>query len=260
MMRRPVLPAVLLCALLAAPAAQAGLFDDAEARQQIVDLKQQTEAKLDTQAKAQMELATQIMGLREELARLRGQIETLTYENEQTRKRQQDLYLDLDSRLRRFEPQPPADSSSPATSSPDAVQQGAPSSPAAAPAADPVAASRAYEQALKLFKDGRYKEAVTAFEAYVAEYPHSDMAASAQFWVGNSWYAQKDCKKAIDAQLLVTSRWPDSSRAPDAMLAIANCQRDWGNAGAARRTLGNLVERYPKSQAATQARQRLGSK
>ena len=75
MMRRPVLPAVLLCTLLAAPAAQAGLFDDNEARRQIADLKTQSEQRFDTQAKGQLELATQIMGLREELARLHGQID-----------------------------------------------------------------------------------------------------------------------------------------------------------------------------------------
>ena len=79
MLRRPVLPAVLLCTLLAAPAAQAGLFDDSEARQQIIDLKTQSEQKFDTQAKGQLELATQIMGLREEISRLRGQIETMSY-------------------------------------------------------------------------------------------------------------------------------------------------------------------------------------
>lgn len=254
MMRRPVLPAVLLCTLLAAPAAQAGLFDDTEARQQIADLKTQSDERFDTQAKAQLELATQIMGLREEIARLRGQIETLTYENEQAKKRQQDLYLDLDSRLRKFEPTPP-----PAPAA-QGTEEGAPAQAAANQSADPVAESKAYEAALNLFKSAKYKEAAQAFEAFVATYPNSDMAPNAQFWLGNAWYAQKECKKAIDAQLLVTTRWPDSVRAPDAMIAIANCQRDWGNIQAAKRTLGNIISKYPNSQAAAQAKQRLGQK
>lgn len=255
MMRRPVLPAVLLCSLLAAPAAQAGLFDDTEARQQITDLKTQSEARFDTQAKAQLELATQIMGLREELSRLRGQIETLTYENEQAKKRQQDLYLDLDSRLRKFEPSAPAAA---AAAAPGAEAAAQPSHQAHA--ADPAAESKAYEAALNLFKAAKYKEAAQAFEAFVGAYPNSDMAPSAQFWLGNAWYAQKECKKAIDAQLVVTTRWPDSARAPDAMIAIANCQRDWGNIQAAKRTLGTIVSKYPDSQAAAQAKQRLGQK
>jgi tol-pal system protein YbgF len=241
MMSRRPLPIVLLCALLVTPTARAGLFDDSEARQQIADLKKEYDQKLDTQARAQLELATQIMGLREELARLRGLIETLNYENDQSKKRQQDFYLDLDNRLRALE------------------SGGGFETNAARPetAADSSAEARIYENALNLFKSGKYREAATAFRAFVAEYPESDMAPNAQFWLGNAWYAQNKCKEAIDAQLLVTTRWPDSARAPDALLAIADCQRDWGNNAASRRTLTNLVEKYPESQAATQAKQRL---
>jgi tol-pal system protein YbgF len=236
-MARRSLSAVLLCALLTAPAAQAGLFDDAEARQQITDLKKEYEQKLDTQAKAQLELATQIMGLREELARLRGMIETLHYESEQSKKRQQDFYLDLDNRLRNLE-------ASVGASRPES-------------SGDPAAENRVFDSALNLFKGGKYKEAATAFAAFVAEYPESELAPNAQFWLGNAWYAQNKCKEAIDAQAIVASRWPDSARAPDALLAIANCQRDWGNNAASRRTLGELVSKYPASQSAIQAKQRL---
>lgn len=256
MLRRPVLPAVLLCTLLAAPAAQAGLFDDSEARQQIIDLKTQSEQKFDTQAKGQLELATQIMGLREEISRLRGQIETLSYENEQAKKRQQDLYLDLDSRLRKLEPVSGGGMGAAAGASAPEGATGAP----AAKAADPAAESKAYEAALNLFKASKYKEAASAFDGFVQEHPESELAPSAQFWLGNAWYAQRDCKKAIDAQLVVTTRWPSAAKAPDAMLAIANCQRDWGNAQAAKRTLENLLSKYPDSAAAGQARQRLGKK
>ncbi len=256
MLRRPVTPAVLLCALLAAPAAHAGLFDDGEARQQITDLKTQYEQRFDTQAQAQLELATQILGLREEIARLRGQVETLTYENEQSKKRQQDLYLDLDSRLRRLEPNPPAAAAAPGEGAGNGQQQAAQH----ATTADPAAEAKEYEAALNLFRAGKYKEAATAFENIVAAHPDSDVAPNAQFWLGNAWYAQKQCKQAIDAQLVVTTRWPDSTRAPDAMIAIANCQRDWGNIQAAKRTLGNVVSKYPDSKAATEARQRLGIK
>jgi len=116
-----------------------------------------------------------------------------------------------------------------------------------------------FDQYVRVFKPDAAAEQ-RAFERFVKDYPHSDLAPNAQFWLGNAWYAQKECKKAIDAQLVVTSRWPDSLRAPDAMLAIADCQRDWGNVQAARRTLTSLVAKYPDSKAAAQARQRLGQK
>lgn len=243
-MRRLALPLLCAGALLIAPAAQAGLFDDDVARQQIINLQAATDARVETLTKAQLELSTQLLGLREDIARLRGEIETLHYENEQAKKRLQDLYLDLDSRLAPLE-------RGGATGAAGAGNSGA-SLPV-----DPVAENKAYESALNQFKAGKYPAAASAFAAFVQSYPDSDMAPNAQFWLGNAWYAQQKCKQAIDAQLVVTTRWPDSARAPDALLAIANCQRDDGNNTAARRTLNNIVEKYPTSQAATQAKQRL---
>lgn len=243
----------LLCALMAAPAAHAGLFDDAEARQQVIDLKTRVEQQFDTQAKGQLELATQIQALKEEISRLRGQIETLTYENEQSKKRQQDLYLDLDSRLNKLEPSPRA-ATEPGASG---AEQGSTTTQSSG---DTAAESKAYEAALTLFKEGKYSEAGTALEAFVQNHPDSTLAPNAQFWLGNAWFAQKDCKKAIDSQLVVVNRWPNASKAPDALLAIANCQKSWGNTQASRRTLETLVEKYPDSQVAPQARQRLGKK
>lgn len=243
----------LLCALMAAPAAHAGLFDDAEARQQVIDLKTRVEQQFDTQAKGQLELATQIQALKDEISRLRGQIETLTYENEQNKKRQQDLYLDLDSRLRKLEPAHAT--TEPATSG---TEHG--SAAPQASSGDTAAESKAYEAALTLFKEGKYSEAGTALEAFVKNHPDSALAPNAQFWLGNAWFAQKDCKKAIDSQLVVVNRWPNANKAPDALLAIANCQKSWGNTQAAKRTLETLLEKYPDSQVAPQARQKLGKK
>lgn len=76
----------------------AEMFDDDEARRQIKDLSIQVNERLDTVSKAQFELVNQIQALREENARLRGQVETLEYELDST-KRQQDFYIDLDNRL-----------------------------------------------------------------------------------------------------------------------------------------------------------------
>ncbi|MDR3158795.1 MAG: tol-pal system protein YbgF [Zoogloeaceae bacterium] len=233
----------LLCAASCISVAQAGLFDDNEARQQIREMQAAFEAKLETQSKAQLELATQLMGLREEISRLRGEIETLNYENAQAKKRLQDLYLDLDGRLARMESTPVSASSSSARM------------PENTPEAQ--AESQAYENALAQFKAGKYAAAARALADFVRVYPDSEMTPGAQFWLGNAYYAQKQCREAIDAQLVVTTRWPDSTRAPDALLTIANCQRDMGNQTASRRTLTNLIEKYPASQAAAQARQRV---
>src|SRR3954471_15573323 len=111
--------AVLLFALNGLPV-QAGMFDDDEARKQIAaekkridEVKAQQQAvdarlgKLEEAFKSQalLDLFTQIESLKSEMNKLRGQIEVLNNNVENTGKRQRDMYLDLDTRVRRFEQQ-----------------------------------------------------------------------------------------------------------------------------------------------------------
>lgn len=229
--------ACLLGAVVALPA-RAGLFDDDEARKRLTELKANTEQKLEIQQKALLDLAAQIQALKDENAKLRGVLETQTYELELAKKRQQDFYVDLDNRVRKLE------------------------TPAVAPAktGDPAAESKEYEAALDLFKANKFKEAAAAFAAFVAAHPEAQLTASAQFWLGNAWLAQRDCKKAAEAHGLLVSKWPNSPKAPDALLAVANCQQEMGNAGAARKTLEAMVAQYPDAPATTTARQRLKKK
>ncbi len=244
---RPVRIALLIAALGSAHA-QAGVFDDDEARRQIVDLKIKTEARFDQQAKGQLDLAGQIQRQAEEIARLRGQLETLNYELETAKKRQQDFYLDLDTRLRKFET-PGAGNA--------AVDPAAGNNPVKA---DPAREGQEYEAALNQFKAAKYKEAAQAFAAFVQKYPDSSLAPNAQYWLGNAWYAQRDCKRAIDAQSVVTTKYADSAKAPDAWLAIATCQQEMGNAAGAKRALETVLSKYPNSPAVESAQQRLKKK
>lgn len=246
MMRR--LPLVCLIAAFGSSVANAGVFDDDEARRKIADLQIKTEARFDQQARGQIELSGQIQRQIEEIARLRGQLETLNYETEQAKKRQQDFYLDLDSRLRKLEPQ-----------SNDNIAVD-PDNQSKTVAADPAKESEAYDAALDLFKAQKYKESASAFAALVEHYPNGALAANAQYWLGNAWYAQRNCTKAIEAQSLVTARYPKSDKAPDAWLSIATCQQELGNQAAAKKTLQGLIEKYPSAPAADKARERLKKK
>lgn len=239
----------LLIAALGASSAQAGVFDDEEARRMIADQRIKSEARFDQQAKAQLDLATQIQRQAEENARLRGQIETLNYELETAKKRQQDFYLDLDTRLRKFEGQ----SSVNVAVDPANAQN-------SKPTGDPAKESQEYEAALNQFKAGKYKEAAALFSAFVQKAPDSSLAPNAQYWLGNAWYAQRDCKRAIEAQNIVTTKYAESPKAPDSWLAIATCQQEMGNPSGAKRSLETVIAKYPTSPAAESAQQRLKKK
>ena len=300
-MKRTFRVAIVVAALaLGTHAAQAAIFPDDEARRSIEEtnirlsqLQRQIEdrlAAMDQQLKSGgiADLANQMQVLQSEIAKLRGQVEVVTYELEQSQKRQRDLYVDLDTRLRKLESaaaekaaaeKAAASAANPGVASgepgpngaPAAGQAEAPPAPAAAPPPGPVAAlppqrnsqegvaeQRAYDAALDFFKRGDYAGAITAFSSFVKTYPRSPLAASAQFWLGNAQYAKRDYKGSIATQRQLLKDYPDSAKAPDAMLNIASAQSDMGDGAGARRTLERLISQYPKSEAATRAKQRLG--
>jgi tol-pal system protein YbgF len=282
--------------------ARAALFDDDEARKRIEATNQRLTqvqkevddriAALETQLKSQglIELFNQVELLKSDVARLRGQIEVLTYEQAEGQKRQRDLYVDLDTRLRKIEggaaapaaaatpPVPPEATPLPAPTAaaipappPIAAPAVAPAfgpppgTPGTAPPGRPAAADvsgeqRAYDAALDSFKAGNYGAAISGFAAFVKTYPKSPLAPSAQYWLGNGQFAQKDYRGAIASQRQLLAIYPDSQKVPDALLNIATSQFEMGDALASRRSLEDLIARYPQSDAAGKARQRLAGK
>ena len=279
--------------------AHAALFDDEEARKRIDATNQRLSAMqrqiddrlllLEQQAKSGglADLATQIQLLQGDMAKLRGQIEVVTYELEQSQKRQRDLYVDLDTRLRKMETaaasaaesanaanaaNPPNTASTGTPAAGNATVVAPPAAPVAAPpttvavappvrnSTDGVAEQRAYDAALDLFKRGDYQGAITGFGTFIKTYPRSPLASSAQFWIGNAQYARRDYRGSIVTQRQLLKDYPDSSKAPDALLNIASAQADMGDNAAARRTLEELIAKYPKSDAGTRAKQRLGAR
>ncbi len=251
--------AAAFCAALVLPLGAHALFDDTEARARIEALRKRFDAHqkaieerlaaIEASAagaadrRAILDLAGQIDALRTEIARMRGQVEVLAHQLETTERRQKDLYLDIDTRLRKLEqaqqqPQPPE---KPAASDPSAVSGEA----------------KSYEAALNQFKLGNYPLAISTFQGFLVTYPASPLAPSAQYWIGNAYYAQSDYKNAITAQQKVLVVWPEHAKAPDAMLNIASSQEAMGDRRAAQSTLENLILKYPDSPAAASAKQRL---
>jgi len=238
---RSAAPALALAAALSVIApAHAALFDDDQARKGVADLQAQRaadakriealEQRVENQTRIQVDMNTQLEQLKADVARLRGQIEVLTNDLENAQKRQKDFYIDLDSRLRKIEPPPPPDTSKPPPP-PTAEEQ------------------RAYEAGLNLVKTSNYKSAVESFNQFLRTYPNSALAPSAQYWVGNSYFALRDFKSAITAQQRVLELWPNDAKAPDAMLNISSAQTELKDVKGARATLETLCSRYAQSEA-----------
>jgi tol-pal system protein YbgF len=224
--------------------ANAALFEDDEARRAILDIRtrldnMQNEINAKADKSNNFDLNNQNEQLRQEIAKLRGQIEVLTNELANTQRREKDFYVDLDNRLRKLEPQ---------TVTIDGKQVSVEQSE-----------QRAYDAALAYFKAGDYRNAGASFYDFTRRYPQSGLVPSAQYWLGNTYYAQRDYRNAITAQQVVVKNHADSPKAADALLNIASCQMELKDRPAAKRTLETLVAQYPESPAAQTAKERLAS-
>jgi len=186
---------------------------------------------------------------------LRGQVEVHGHNIETTQKRQRDLYVDLDSRVRKLE-QPVA----PAADAPGQADAAKPAAPGQTPVGVDVAdESKAYDAALGLFKSGNYQGAIDGFQSFVGAHPNSQLAPSAYYWIGNSYFNLRDYKNAIANQQKLVGQYPGSPKVPDALLNIASSQQGLGDISAAKKTLKNIVDKYPLSNAAELAKKRLAS-
>jgi tol-pal system protein YbgF len=275
--------ALLISGMALALPTRAGLFDDDEARRQVAQQQKRTDdlraqvdmiagrmAKVEDSLKNQpvLDLANQMEALREELKSLRGQIEVVNNSIESAAKRQRDMYVDLDTRLRRFEQAatavPPAPITTPPAGAPGAAAP-QPSGAAAAPAPQAATApatpdeTREYEAAQSQRRIGNYQGAITAFQSFVSQHPKSSLAPRAQYWIGDSYFNLRDYKNAIASQQKLIASYGDSSSVPDALLNIASSQLEQGETAVARKTMDGLVSRYPLSEAAEKAKRRLAT-
>ena len=71
----------------------------------------------------------------------------------------------------------------------------------------------------------------------MTHYPSSDLLDNAQYWIGEAYYVTRDYEHAARAFRAVGERWPDSRKAPDALLKLGYTQTEQKHLTDARATL-----------------------
>ncbi|MBX3700950.1 MAG: tol-pal system protein YbgF [Dokdonella sp.] len=226
-------------------------------------------------------MVNRVQELQTQVQILQGQVEELQHALDEARQRSKEQYVDLDSRLGRLEgraapaaaaatsgtqPQPPdVNLGGPATTpaapaagngKPTAADRAADGAPATA-AADPAAESAGYNEAFSALKDGRYAESARRFQGFIDQYPNSELAANAWYWLGESYYATQNYPIALESFQTLLTRFPRSQKAPDALLKVGYSQYELKQFDAARGTLDEVVRRYPDTTVARLAQGRL---
>ena len=236
---------------------------------------------------AMVDLVIQIQQLQDEVRMLRGMLEDQGIQLESLSNRQRDQYLDLDQRItaQRGSSSGPGLSNNTATTSRTVTTPGAapviredvpdvrpsmdaPSSTTAIAVPDtqarefttsPEAEKAAYDQGFQSLKDLKYADAATQFSAFVNQYPNSDYADNAQYWLGESYYVTRNYDIALEAFQALLNNYPDSPKVPDGLLKIGYTHYELKQWDQARAALVQVQEQYPDTTLARLAGSRLRS-
>lgn len=132
-----------------------------------------------------------------------------------------------------------------------------------APVIDSTAAAR-MPGPNQLYTDGRDQltrgSSATAriyFQELLTNYPTSDYAPDAQFWIAESFAKEKNVAAADAAYAAVVSAHPTSAKAPTALYKRAQLLLQQGNTPQARQLLEQVIARYPRSDEAELAAEQL---
>ncbi len=242
---------------------------------------------------AMMDLVIQVQQLQDEVRMLRGMLEDQTMDLENLGKRQRDQYLDLDQRItdlrgsstgpivagsatttgavttggtysasRQASPvvredvpevRPALDTSSSVTGI------ATPDTQAREVAASPEGEKAAYDQAFQSLKDLKYAAAAEQFLNFVGQYPNSEYADNAQYWLGESYYVTRNYDIALEAFQGLLSDYPDSPKIADGLLKIGYTHYELKQWDQARAALVQVQEQYPDTTLARLAGSRLRS-
>src|SRR5262245_41118031 len=114
-----------------------------------------------------------------------------------------------------------------------------------------------YDAAYQDLTRGNHGLAILGFQEVLAKFPTSELADNAQYWIGESYYAQKDFKQALQEFQKTVQVFPKGDKVPAALYKTALCQQQLGDKPGARTTLQGLVEKYPQSEEARLARSKI---
>lgn len=104
-----------------------------------------------------------------------------------------------------------------------------------------------YDRAYSLAVNGQYDAAEVGFRSFVDAYPDHELAANAQYWLGESLLAQQNYRDAADAFLKTYTDHPGNSKSPDSLLKLGLALSGLGEGDAACATYAELLSKFPSA-------------
>jgi tol-pal system protein YbgF len=238
----------------------------AEAERAVKELQDDTSggvrAHVETLAGNQADFQAELDGLRVDLQSMQGRTGDQERINDELR---QDLTLlrdelslqvaDHEQRLAKLDAGMAAASAAPPAVSPSPTPAVAPPV-ATTPAGE--SAPELYDRALKKIREEQdFKAGRELMEAFLKRYPEHDLAVNAAYWIGETYYAEKNYEQAILQFEEIIQKYGDHPKVASAMLKQALAFESTGDQATAKLLLQRVIERYPLSDEAGKAKQKL---
>lgn len=220
-------------------------------------------------SKGLVDIMVRVESMQGELQRLLGEIELQKHSLEEIKKRQRDLYVDIDRRLLQIErrsgagrgsiPVAPARTATSVVTDTKTKSAIAKSSVTTATTAIPKAIKSkegeqvAYQKAFDLLRALRYEKATQAFRQFLTDYPDGRYAHIAQYWLAETSYHTRKYDVAVKDYQKLIDNYPKSPKRADALLKIGYSQFELKSFSKAESVLTKLIQSYPGTTEAGQA-------
>ncbi len=114
-----------------------------------------------------------------------------------------------------------------------------------------------YNNALRDYNGAKNDLATQEFNDYIKYYPDTDLAGNANFYLAEMEFKAGDYQKAIANYDLVLQNFPSGTKAASAQLKKGFAFLELGNKDEGEQELKHVIQRYPRTNEAMQARERL---
>ena len=110
-------------------------------------------------------------------------------------------------------------------------------------------AAERYKFAMNIMKSGDFEKAEIAFKEFVDAHAKHELAGSAQFWYGETFYIRQLYEDAAVAFLDGYQKYPNSPKAPENLLKLGVTLAELGETEQGCKMIANLKKAYPKTDA-----------
>jgi tol-pal system protein YbgF len=183
--------------------------------------------------------------LQQSLTQLTGQLEQLQNRNQQLQQQMDKMRTDYDYRLDQLEKGGGGKAPPPRPAGPPVAPTAGGS--AAPPTLPTASGDQAYHDAFKLLQDGDYAAAERGFRSFVQSNPKSQLAGSAEYWLGETDYARRDYANALTAYAEGYKAYKASPKGPDNLLKLGITLAALGRKPDACAVFSRFSQDYPRA-------------